>query len=304
MLAVVGVVLAGVAAWFWRLLPEPLFDAPLSYVAEARDGTLLSARIAADGQWRFPPRAEVPVKFRRALILFEDKRFESHSGVDVLAIARAVKLNAQRGRVVSGGSTLTMQLARLSRVARGAANGRTFGAKTMEALLALRLEMTYDKDELLALYAAHAPFGGNVVGLEAAAWRYFGREPESLSWAEAATLAVLPNNPSLVHLSRNRERLQAKRDALLRRLHAAGELDALELDLALSEPLTAEPHDLPDLRAAPAGDAARRQSRAAPLSHHARCAPAGRGHARRAGACRAASRASRCTTPPRWWSTT
>ncbi len=116
----------------------------------------------------------------------------------------------------------------------------------MEALLALRLEMAYDKDQLLALYAGHAPFGGNVVGLEAAAWRYFGREPESLSWAEAATLAVLPNNPSLVHLSRNRERLQAKRDALLRRLHAAGELDALELDLALSEPLTAEPHDLPD----------------------------------------------------------
>ncbi len=116
----------------------------------------------------------------------------------------------------------------------------------MEALLALRLEMAYDKDELLALYAGHAPFGGNVVGLEAAAWRYFGREPESLSWAEAATLAVLPNNPSLVHLSRNRERLQAKRDALLRRLHIAGALDALELDLALSEPLTAEPHDLPD----------------------------------------------------------
>ncbi len=246
-LAVVGVALAGFGVWFWRMLPEPLFDAPLSYVAEARDGTLLSARIAADGQWRFPPRDEVPAKFRRALILFEDKRFESHSGVDALAIARAVKLNTEKGRVVSGGSTLTMQLARLARAsARDAPAERTFRAKAMEALLALRLEMTYDKDELLALYAGHAPFGGNVVGLEAAAWRYFGREPESLSWAEAATLAVLPNNPSLVHLSRNRERLQAKRNALLRRLHAAGDLDALELDLALSEPLTTEPHDLPD----------------------------------------------------------
>ena len=246
-LAVVGVALAGFGAWFWQMLPKPLFDAPLSYVAEARDGTLLSARIAADGQWRFPPRAEIPVKFRRALILFEDKRFESHPGVDALAIARAVKLNTGKGRVVSGGSTLTMQIARLARAsARDASAERTFRAKAMEALLALRLEMTYDKDELLALYSGHAPFGGNVVGLEAAAWRYFGREPESLSWAEAATLAVLPNNPSLVHLSRNRERLQAKRDSLLRRLHAAGELDALELDLALSEPLTTEPHDLPD----------------------------------------------------------
>src|SRR5688500_17459302 len=102
-LAVVGVALAGFGAWFWQMLPKPLFDAPLSYVAEARDGTLLSARIAADGQWRFPPRAEIPVKFRRALILFEDKRFESHPGVDALAIARAVKLNAGKGRVVSGG---------------------------------------------------------------------------------------------------------------------------------------------------------------------------------------------------------
>jgi penicillin-binding protein 1C len=224
--------LGAFGVWFWQMLPEPLFEAPLSYVAEARDGTLLSARIASDGQWRFPPRAQVPVKFRRALILFEDKRFEDHGGVDLLAIARAVKLNTEQGRVVSGGSTLTMQIARLARSsardarlarasARGAASERTVGAKAMEALLALRLETAYDKDELLALYAAHAPFGGNVVGLEAASWRYFGRDPDSLSWAEAATLAVLPNNPSLVHLSRNRERLQAKRDALLRRLHAA-----------------------------------------------------------------------------------
>jgi penicillin-binding protein 1C len=107
--------------------------------------------------------------------------------------------------------------------------------------------VAYDKDELLALYASNAPFGGNVVGLEAAAWRYFGRDPDALSWAEAATLAVLPNNPSLVHLGRDRERLQAKRDFLLRRLHDSGDLPALDLGLALSEPLTAAPHELPDL---------------------------------------------------------
>ena len=252
LLAVAGVMLAAAGTWFWRLLPAPLFDAPLSYVAEARDGTLLSARIAADGQWRFPPAAAVPSKFRRALLVYEDKRFENHIGVDALALARAMKLNFQKGRVVSGGSTLTMQIARLARSSREArlalhsGDERTYGRKFTEAALALRLECSYEKDELLALYAGHAPFGGNVVGLEAAAWRYFGREPSALSWAEAATLAVLPNNPSLVHLKRNRERLAAKRDALLRRLHAAGDLDTLELDLALSEPLTAEPHDLPD----------------------------------------------------------
>ena len=245
-----GILLALVAAcvWFWALLPDRLFDEPESYVLEARDGTLLGARIATDGQWRFPLRDEVPPKFRRALIVFEDKRFEEHPGVDLLAVGRALKLNVSRGRVVSGGSTLTMQLARLSRASRrGAPDSRTLGAKMAEAALALRLETAYDKDELLALYAAHAPFGGNVVGLEAAAWRYFGRDPAALSWAESATLAVLPNNPSLVHLRRNRDRLQQRRDFVLRRLHAAGDLSQLDLDLALSEPLAAEPHDLPDL---------------------------------------------------------
>ena len=228
---------------FWRLLPDPLFDAPESYVLEARDGTLLSARIASDGQWRFPPLGDVPEKFRRAIQVYEDKRFESHPGVDALAMARAVRLNVSAGRVVSGGSTITMQVARLAR----GREGRSYGEKAAEALLALRLECSYEKREILSLYAAHAPFGGNVVGLEAAAWRYFGRGPEDLSWAEAATLAVLPNNPSLVNLKRNRARLADKRDRLLQRLHAAGDLTALDLTLALSEPLIDEPHDLPDL---------------------------------------------------------
>jgi penicillin-binding protein 1C len=237
---------------YWLMLPRELFQVPLSYVIEARDGSLLSARIAADGQWRFPPDKQVPDKFRRALLVFEDKRFERHSGIDGLAIARAIKLNVGAGHVVSGGSTLTMQLARLSRQGRAIQTGaggeqRTLVAKLGEALLALRLETAYDKDEILSLYAAHAPFGGNVVGLEAASWRYFGREPGALSWAEAATLAVLPNNPALVHLKRNRQRLQARRDFLLQRMHLSGDLTALDLELALSEPLTAEPHALPDL---------------------------------------------------------
>jgi penicillin-binding protein 1C len=246
----------GLIAW-WNMIPDPWFAAPRSYVLEARDGTLLSARIASDGQWRFPASEEVPPKFRRALLIYEDKRFERHPGVDVLAVARATKLNVAAGSIVSGASTLTMQLARLSRAsARGArvpgapaeaGEARTFRAKVMEMLLALRLECSFGKDELLALYAANAPFGGNVVGLEAASWRYFGRGPQDLSWAESAMLAVLPNNPSLVHVSRNRARLLAKRDQLLQRLAAAGDLTELDLDAALAEPLATEPHPLPDL---------------------------------------------------------
>ncbi|HEV7608851.1 MAG TPA: penicillin-binding protein 1C [Steroidobacteraceae bacterium] len=243
--ALVAALGAGIA--FFRLLPAVLFDQPLSYVVEARDGTLLSARIASDGQWRFPPLAVVPPKFRRAVLVYEDKRFDSHLGVDALAMARALRLNLGAGHVVSGGSTITMQLARLTRSGDGRGDVRSYGEKAVETLLALRLECRYEKDEILALYASHAPFGGNVVGLEAAAWRYFGRAPADLSWAEAATLAVLPNNPALVNLQRNRDRLQFKRDGLLRRLHDSGDLAAMDLSLALSEPLIDQPHDLPDL---------------------------------------------------------
>lgn len=246
--AAVAVLIATIAGLaFWSMAPQRLFEAPLSSVIESRDGTLLGARIAADGQWRFPAKGTVPEKFRRALLRFEDKRFEEHSGIDGLALARAVRLNWRQGRVVSGGSTLTMQLARLARTQELGPRPRTLRAKLAEALLALRLEVSYDKPEILALYASNAPFGGNVVGLEAAAWRYFGRDAQSLSWAEAATLAVLPNDPALVHLQRHRHTLQAKRDSLLRRLRAAGDLSPLDLELALSEPLTAAPHELPDL---------------------------------------------------------
>lgn len=230
------------AVAFWRLAPDPLFDAPLSTVMLDRRGELLGARIAADGQWRFPPLTQTPDKFARALIEYEDKRFVVHLGVDPLALARAVYVDAKERRIVSGGSTLTMQLARLAR----AREQRGLADKLIEMLLALRLELAYDKDALLALYASNAPFGGNVVGLEAASWRYFGRRPEQLSWAEACTLAVLPNSPALIHPGRNRERLLAKRDQLLRRLHEREVIGELDFALALREPLPSAPLPLPN----------------------------------------------------------
>lgn len=248
-----GAAVAVVAAIaFWRLAPSPLFDAPLSAVLVARDGSLLGARIASDGQWRFPPLARVPDKYRAAVLTYEDKRFLRHFGVDPLAVLRAVRLNLEHRRVVSGASTVTMQLARLARAPRSSGEGgdrrqrRDFASKLADAALALRLEAQFDKEEILALYASHAPFGGNVVGLEAASWRYFGRDPAQLSWAEAATLAVLPNQPALVTPGRNRARLQDKRDRLLQRLHVAGYITALDLRAALAEPLVGAPRALPD----------------------------------------------------------
>ncbi|TMW14750.1 penicillin-binding protein 1C [Alloalcanivorax gelatiniphagus] len=235
-------VLAAMAVLQWAPLPASLHQQPYATLMLDRQGRPLAARIAADQQWRFAPVDSLPDKYRRALITFEDRRFQFHPGVDPLAIARAAVANARAGRVVSGGSTLTMQLARLLRDD----PPRTLAEKAREALLALQLEWHLSKDQILVEYASRAPFGGNTVGLRAAAWRYFQRPPEALSWAEAALLAVLPNSPALIHPGRDRERLRAKRDRLLEVLRGRGDLDAADLQLAKLEPLP-RVHELPSL---------------------------------------------------------
>src|SRR5690606_27746887 len=158
-------------------LPEKLFRDPYCTVLEAHDGALLAASIASDGQWRFPESDSLPHKFIQALTTYEDKRFYSHPGVDPISLGRAINQNIRSGKIVSGGSTISMQVIRLSRKG----NARTITEKIFEAILATRLEISFTKDEILRLYASHAPFGGNVVGLEAACWRYYGRSSESLS---------------------------------------------------------------------------------------------------------------------------
>lgn len=231
--------LTGVLYYF--CLPAPLFDDPYSTVLEDRDGSLLSASIASDGQWRFPEIDSVPDKFSEALVLYEDKRFYDHPGIDLLSLARASRQNIGEGRIVSGGSTITMQVIRLSRKGKR----RTFVEKGIEAILATRLELSYSKKKVLGLYASHAPFGGNVVGIEAACWRYFGKNHHDLSWAEAALLAVLPNAPSLIHPGKNRGKLKAKRDRLLERLRDAGKMSSLDCDLARAEAIPEKPSPLP-----------------------------------------------------------
>lgn len=236
-------VLFGFIIWFWQALPTPLFAVPYSPVLFASNGELIGARLAEDRQWRFPLSGPVPLRFATALTAYEDKRFFSHPGVDLLALLRAVRSQLSDGATKSGGSTLTMQVVRLSRHN----PPRTLPEKLLEMVLALRLEFSHDKAEILALYGQHAPFGGNFVGLETAAWRYFGRAATELSWAEAATLAVLPNSPGLIHPGRSREQLKQKRDRLLQRLHEQGQFNALDLRLALAEPLPDAPQPLPRL---------------------------------------------------------
>ena len=223
--------------------PLPRFKAPLSTVVEAHDGTLLGARIADDGQWRFPALDQIPEKFEKALLTFEDRYFYYHPGINPVSIVRAMVSNLKAHEIVSGGSTITMQVSRISRGDRP----RTYIEKFVEILGALKLELFSSKKKILKMYSANAPFGGNTVGLEAAAWRYIGKSPADLTWAEAASLAVLPNSPALVFPGRNQEILKSRRNDLLYKLYKRNYLDSLTLVLALDESLPGEPRQLPSI---------------------------------------------------------
>ncbi len=223
--------------------PMPSFRAPLSTVVEADDGTLLGARVAADGQWRFPPPDSLPEKYITCLINYEDRWFRWHPGVNPVAVVKALSSNIRAGKTVRGGSTITMQVARM---ARGNPE-RTYGGKVIEMFSAVKLELFRSKKSILKLYASNAPFGGNTVGIEAAAWRYTGRGTADLTWAEAAMLAVLPNAPALIYPGRHSERLKEKRDRLLLTLVERGKIDSLTCELAMSEPLPEAPLPMPSL---------------------------------------------------------
>lgn len=223
-------------------LPGQLFHVPYSTVVTDRNDELLGARIASDGQWRFPPRETTPEKIKQCLITFEDKHFYHHWGVNPLSVGRAIYQNTKHKRIISGGSTLTMQTIRLARN-----ESRTFGEKIIEMIWATRLEFRASKEEILSMYVSHAPFGGNVVGLDAAAWRYFGHSAEDLSWAESAMLAVLPNAPAMIHLSKGRKMLLSKRNRLLKQLLEKKIIDSSTYELAITEPLPDEPHPLPQI---------------------------------------------------------
>ncbi|MGD0583997.1 MAG: penicillin-binding protein 1C [Bacteroidales bacterium] len=234
---------AGVAITPVLLSPLPRFREPLSTVVEARDGSLLGARIAGDGQWRFPPSDSVPYKFEKALLAFEDNYFYYHPGFNPVALVRAAFQNIRAGKIVSGGSTITMQVARLSR----GNKSRTYAGKILEILSAIKLEIFRSKREILKMYASNAPFGGNTVGLDAATWRYSGNSQYNLSWAEAAVFAVLPNSPSLVFPGKNQMKLKKRRDDVLRKLYLKKIIDSTTYVLSLDEPLPGEPRPLPSL---------------------------------------------------------
>lgn len=222
-------------------LPSPLFNVPTATVAESSSGEMLGARIADDGQWRFPQMDAVPERFEKCILYFEDEHFYWHPGFNPVSISKALwnNLTTDSRR---GGSTITQQVIRLSRENKG----RTYFEKVIEIFQATRLEVGYKKKSILNLYASYAPFGGNVVGLETASWRYFGLPASELSWGQSAALAVLPNAPSLIFPGKNEVILKKKRDVLLRKLFQNKVIDETTYQLALDEKLPGKPLPLPE----------------------------------------------------------
>jgi len=216
--AVAGLIAAGsFAAWVVSLGPLPLEQArKVSTTIVDRNGKLLRAYAMADGRWRLPADAKTAVDsgYLKLLLAYEDRRFWSHGGVDPLALGRAALQFGSSGHIVSGGSTITMQLARLIEPRRE----RSVYAKLRQMVRAVQIERQLSKDEILDLYLALAPFGGNLEGIRAASIAYFGKEPKRLSLAEAALLVALPQSPERRRLDRYPEAAHAARDRVLARM--------------------------------------------------------------------------------------
>lgn len=238
-----GPVLRGAALLLPRLDAAPCLEARLSPVMTDRNGVMLHAYLNDDEQWCFPVDLDaVSPRLVQATLAAEDKRFFSHGGVDLRAALRAAWCNARAGGVVSGASTLTMQLVKRQQDKRGG-----FAGKAAQALAALRLERCADKDALLEAYLNTAPYGGNLVGVEAAARRYFGKSCRELTLDEAALLAGLPKSPTRMYPFPNPAPAKARRDAVLCRMREAGFISEAERSEAAARPDGVSWHEFPDL---------------------------------------------------------
>ena len=238
-----SIVLSVLLVAYYFCLPNQLFKDPTATVITSNNDKLLGAQIAKDGQWRFPKNDSIPEKFKSCIIAFEDEYFYTHPGFNPVSIFKALKENINSGEVRRGGSTITQQVIRLSRKGKP----RTYIEKIKEIILATRLELRHSKNEILSYYSSYAPFGGNVVGIDAASWRYFNRNANDLSWAENATLAVLPNAPSLIYPGKNQSRLLIKRNSLLKKLLQNKTIDSLTYNLSIAEELPQKPYPLPQI---------------------------------------------------------
>jgi len=236
--------LAG-AIWTHSLGPAPLGkNLEYSHVVLDREGRLLRAYATTEGRWRLPvSERDVDPRFLKLLFTYEDKRFREHHGIDPLSMGRAAVQLVTRGQIISGGSTISMQVARLLEPR----ERRSLGAKMRQIVRALELESALGKDGVLALYLTLAPYGGNLEGVRAASLAYFGKEPRKLSLAEAALLVALPQSPELRRPDRFPTAARAARDRVLDRAALAGLMPRDEIARAKTQPVPHERKPLPVL---------------------------------------------------------
>ena len=238
-------VFGAAAFWIASLAPPPL-DRDLAFSTRVvdRDGRLLRAYATGDGRWRLPARiADVDPRFFDMLFAYEDKRFRAHPGVDPLALVRAAFQFLGSGKIHSGGSTLTMQVARLLEPR----HGRSLWAKLRQIVSAIELERALTKDEILTLYLDLAPYGGNIEGIRTASLAYFGREPRRLSLGETALLVALPQSPEARRPDRSAAAARAARDRVLERFAVSGRVPVDEIALAKAEPVPPGRRPMPTL---------------------------------------------------------
>lgn len=235
---------AGLAYFAWTSVgPVSLAESKVqSRIVVDRDGQLLRAFTTPEGRWRLPvAQDDVDPRYIAMLLAFEDKRFYQHHGVDPHALARAVGQFVQAGRVVSGASTLTMQVSRLL----DGRHERSAPGKVRQIVRAIRLERRLNKRQIMALYLRLAPFGGNIEGVRAASLTYFGKEPRRLSVGQAALLVALPQSPEARRPDRHPRNARIARDRVLQRALAAGVISPAEAERARHEPIPQARHDFP-----------------------------------------------------------
>lgn len=231
--AVLSLVVMTVLIILFIVIPDVSKDLPerSTIVLSAAD-ELLHCFLNDDEQWCLPFDDPIPSKLEVCVLNYEDRWFYYHPGFNPIALLRSFYLNLKYGHVVSGGSTITMQVARMA-----GSGKRSYWKKAIEILEAVKLELLYSKQEILRFYLGYAPYGGNIQGVRAAALKYFQKEPRSLTWSQAATLAVLPNAPGMISPGRNQEDLIKKRNKLLHYLYDHELISFQTLELSIMEPV-------------------------------------------------------------------
>ncbi len=238
---IVFIITCGIYVRFDAENTEKIFEDRYSVSVLDNNGKIIGVYLNKDEQWHLKSTDKIPEKLKTAVMVFEDKNFYSHNGVDLSAVIRALKDNIFEGRR-TGASTITMQVVKMAQP-----KERSYFNKYLEIVHAFKLEKYYKKDEILKMYLNNAPYGGNIVGYKTASYMYFRKSPKELTWSEAALLAVLPNSPGLMNVEKNREKLIEKRNFLLKKLYEKNFINERQYRISLKEPVPDKRYSFPVL---------------------------------------------------------